>query len=103
VGGESVDLLHVRGEGGREHRPATAARQPQQPGGIARPARAFRRCQRPARTCGCRQFITACAAARAGHGQAHHHRPEHLSQNLMPVTYVIGDVAGVVESPVYAI
>jgi len=24
-------------------------------------------------------------------------------KNLMPVTYVIGDVAGVVESPVYAI
>jgi hypothetical protein len=26
-----------------------------------------------------------------------------LNKNLLPVTYVIGDVAGVMESPVYAI
>jgi hypothetical protein len=88
-------------EGRRQYSPRTAPQRQNHARGAARTARALRRCQCPARTrC---QRLAARAAARAGEGRARHRRKSIYHKNLMPVTYVIGDVAGVVESPVYAI
>ncbi len=105
VGGDSVDLLHLpREKGGREHRAAAAARQPRRrrrncsrcacaPAMPMRcPSRASAASRR--RWCRCGELVTV---ERTTVDKSIYHK------NLMPVTYVIGDVAGVVESPVYAI
>ena len=101
VGGSAARAARERG---REHRAAAPARQPR------RRPRSFSRC--------------ACARATRTRSRSRARRQAQppliplrelvsiertvidksvYHKNLMPVTYVIGDVAGVVESPVYAI
>ena len=104
VGGESVDLLHVPRE--KEdvnivlQLPLASRSNPEE---LLALARAFRRRQRAARTAVAgaapplvplRELVTVKHTIT---DKSIYHK------NLMPVTYVIGDVAGVVESPVYAI
>ena len=104
VGGESVDLLHVPRE--KEDVNIVLRAAP-----FAR-ARRRRNCSRLRVRSGDANALPEpgaagdCAAgAVARTGEIEHTITDKsiYHKNLMPVTYVIGDVAGVVESPVYAI
>ena len=104
VGGESIDLLHVPSE--KEDvdlvlQLPLASRT--SPGGVAGVAGAFRGRQRAAGTGsggGWPPLVPLRELVTVEHTIAD---KSIYHKNLMPVTYVIGDVAGVVESPVYAI
>jgi multidrug efflux pump subunit AcrB len=102
VGGLTVDLLHLPRERRSQHRLSCRARPSPHPEELlalrvrSGDANALPEPGRDRRA-------AAGAAARAGDVSSTTVDKSIYHKNLMPVTYVIGDVAGVVESPVYAI
>ena len=78
------------GARGRGHRAAARPREPERRRGAAR--RAGRHAARARRRSA--RFVTVDSTTRA---------PLRMRKNLRPVIYVTGDVAGTIESPVYAI
>lgn len=104
VGGESVDLLHVPGD--KEdvnlvlELPRSARTRPEELLAIRVRSGDGNALPEPGSAANGAPLVSLRELVKIEHGIAD---KSIYHKNLMPVTYVIGDVAGVVESPVYAI